>query len=1168
MRLSLSSSSACFLLVAAAFTGSVSSQNIRSRLLGDEASYKQVRRTNRKAQSVIEIPEQTDAAYAIRNNHVTTIWNRDHENHPIVKELETIFAEELDHWDRMLDAYSLPPTKPPTSNPPTAKPPVEEPSSIPSPPVESPSSVPSYLPTPAPSDEEAEEPTNEPNTPTNIQTYTPTPADIPATSPTAAPSTTAPSVSGPTAETPRPTTLPATTWDILLSRPDQFSTLIAVAEAVRFDGALRSDEDRTIFAPSNDAFRNLLPADLLEKYFDFEKWTDEYIVRLLFCHDIAGSIIFSFQFQNGTKVLPCLDFLDPAYLITTPPLQISKNTMPTPANVTEGDLLARNGVVHVIDQVLTNSFLRLALPAAANAFGGFEILLDLIDTAGLLDVLSGPGPFTVFAPPDEVFLGYGEGFIEDLKADQETLRQVLLNHVVTDIIIPCCQADGATFESAAGFPIVIADVEATEVRNFTVNGVNTIPVLTGLLASNAKVNAISDILFLPTSPVAPVIPPTDSPVVAPTEAPVIQPTDSPGAAPATTWGIITSRPEEFATFIAASEATGFDAVLQETINRTVFVPNEAAFGSVMPAGLLEKYFDFDTWTREYMEILLFCHELTDAVILSTDLSNGTTISPCMDLIDPGVVVTTPPPRLSKETMPEAADIVEVDLIADNGVVHVIDQVITNSFLRYDFVAAATFAGGYTILLELLELTGLNDFASGTGPFTIFAPPDEVFESYGEDFINDLKADINGTTNLLLNHVVPNIIIPCCLDETSEFFSAAGVGLVLGNFNPNNPSEYTVSGIATIPAGTDLLTSNAKVNTISDILFPVSIADPPTFSPTPKDNTVPPTPGEPGSRAPSTAETLAPSSVSAEPTDFGPTLGPLPAETVWDVVVGSSDQFATFISAAEAVGYDELLRTTSEITVFVPNEDAFNNMMPPDLLVKYFSFDVWTAEYIIMLLACHDIAGAAILSSELTNGAEFANCMDLIDPEFRFSSPPPMIEKSTMPVPANIVGPDQESLNGVVHTVDQVLTTSFLRFDMPSAAEALRTFSILLELVVLTDLLTFVSGEGPFTIFAPSDAVFERYGAEFIDGLKKDVAGTRDLLLNHVVADQIVPCCLEEATEFTSAAGFPLVLDEFSRSNSNIFTVNGIDTNPMLANFLTSNAKINEITDFLLPPNLQ
>ena len=751
----------------------VSSQSIRTNSLR-----KQNHRSNNK--NVIEIDEK-------KSNH-NSHHQIPYEHSDLEVELHNILKEDFDHWDRMLGVgyQSYVPTSPPVTV--------------------------TYPPTPAPV------------IPPTTVTYPPTPAPI--VPPTTV--TYSPTEYSPTAIPGEPTPiLPATLWDIITSRTEEFTVLIAVSEAVGYDKILRNAVDKTLFAPNNQAFENVVPIDLLDKYLDFDLWTDEYISRLLFCHDIAGSIIFSFQFQNGTKVMPCVDVLDPSLLVTMPPLQLSKSTMPVPATVIEGDLLAQNGVMHVIDQVLTNSFLRLALPEAAAAFGGFGILLALVEATGLFDFVNGPGPFTIFAPQDSVFEGYGQEFIDLLFDDVNATRQILLNHVVPDLIIPSDVSDGTTFVSAAGFPLVIDNINPDAPREYTVNGVATFPALTGLLVSNAKVNTITDFLFIPTTTGAPVAPPTDEETPAP--APVVA-TDAPVPSDSTTWDIIKSRPMEFSTYIAAAETIGFDVVLQQSTDRTVFVPNDSAFESVTPSDLISKYLDVEIWSKEYIEVLLFCHELTDAVVLSTDLTNGTDIRPCTDLISPVVTITLPPPMMSKTTMPVPANIVEVDLVADNGVVHVIDQVITNSFLRYNVVEAAEFAGGYSILMELLELTGLLEFATGPGPFTLFAPPDSVFEAKGQEFIDALKVDIEGTRTVLLNHVVPDIIIPCCMEGTAEYESAAGFPIVLTNFNPANPSDFTVNGIETIPAATDLLTSNSKINTVSDIILPptdVPVTAPPS-----------------------------------------------------------------------------------------------------------------------------------------------------------------------------------------------------------------------------------------------------------------------------------------------------------------------------------------------------
>jgi uncharacterized surface protein with fasciclin (FAS1) repeats len=62
---------------------------------------------------------------------------------------------------------------------------------------------------------------------------------------------------------------------------------------------------------------------------------------------------------------------------------------------------------------------------------GFETLTAAIDAAGLEEVLTEGGPFTVFAPTDEAFAKLPEGTVEALLKDKEALKQVLLYHVVS-----------------------------------------------------------------------------------------------------------------------------------------------------------------------------------------------------------------------------------------------------------------------------------------------------------------------------------------------------------------------------------------------------------------------------------------------------------------------------------------------------------------------------------------------------------------------------------------------------------------------------------------------------------------------------------------------------------------------------------------------------------------
>jgi uncharacterized surface protein with fasciclin (FAS1) repeats len=62
--------------------------------------------------------------------------------------------------------------------------------------------------------------------------------------------------------------------------------------------------------------------------------------------------------------------------------------------------------------------------------GSFETLVAALQAAGLVGVLSGEGPFTVFAPTDAAFAALPEGALEALLADKEALTAVLTYHVI------------------------------------------------------------------------------------------------------------------------------------------------------------------------------------------------------------------------------------------------------------------------------------------------------------------------------------------------------------------------------------------------------------------------------------------------------------------------------------------------------------------------------------------------------------------------------------------------------------------------------------------------------------------------------------------------------------------------------------------------------------------
>jgi uncharacterized surface protein with fasciclin (FAS1) repeats len=129
----------------------------------------------------------------------------------------------------------------------------------------------------------------------------------------------------------------------------------------------------------------------------------------------------------------------------------------------------------------------------------FTILVEAVTAAGLVETLSGPGPFTVFAPTDEAFaallteLGLSKAA---LLADTALLTSVLTYHVVS----------GALRAEDVGALAKPAKVATVQGATFTVDDSLTITdarerraqlVATDLIASNGVIHAIDTVLLPP-----------------------------------------------------------------------------------------------------------------------------------------------------------------------------------------------------------------------------------------------------------------------------------------------------------------------------------------------------------------------------------------------------------------------------------------------------------------------------------------------------------------------------------------------------------------------------------------------------------------------------------------------------------------------------------------------
>lgn len=121
--------------------------------------------------------------------------------------------------------------------------------------------------------------------------------------------------------------------------------------------------------------------------------------------------------------------------------------------------------------------------------GNFATLVTAVQAAGLVDVLKGDGPFTVFAPTDDAFAALPEGTIEALLADIEQLTAILTYHVVPGMVMSGDLSDGMMAATVNGAEIMIGTMNGV-----TVDGANVIAA--DIKASNGVIHVI-DAVILP-----------------------------------------------------------------------------------------------------------------------------------------------------------------------------------------------------------------------------------------------------------------------------------------------------------------------------------------------------------------------------------------------------------------------------------------------------------------------------------------------------------------------------------------------------------------------------------------------------------------------------------------------------------------------------------------------
>ena len=423
---------------------------------------------------------------------------------------------------------------------------------------------------------------------------------------------------------------PQTIVDLAVATED-LSNLVAALTQAGLVSALQGDGPFTVFAPTNAAFEAFLNDNGFASVADVPA---DVLTQVLLNHVVSGKFLST---DLSTSYVSSLSTAGPdganlSLFIDT----ASGVTVNGISDVVTPDIEASNGVVHIVNAVI--GLPTIVDHAVANP--SFTSLVGALTSGGnttFTDLLSGDGPFTVFAPVNDAFTAF-------TNPNGNELNNILANHVISG---------AAAFSTGLANSYVNtlgtnADGDNLSLyvntdSGVTLNGSSDVA-LADVVAVNGVIHAVDAVIDIPTVVTFAVADPTFAPLVA-----------------ALTDG---------------TPGTDFVSVLSGTGPFTVFAPTDTAFQALLDSNpAWNQVSDID----EALLTAVLNHHVVSGNVRSGDLNNpGDTTAPTLE--GDNITITLPGTGGNIADVTDGAGntgigIIAVDVQAGNGVIHVLNQVL-------------------------------------------------------------------------------------------------------------------------------------------------------------------------------------------------------------------------------------------------------------------------------------------------------------------------------------------------------------------------------------------------------------------------------------------------------------------------------------------------------------
>lgn len=273
--------------------------------------------------------------------------------------------------------------------------------------------------------------------------------------------------------------------DLVVSSPN-FSTLEAAVLKGNVATTLSGNGPFTVFAPENESFTNSgITSSVLESL------SADQVKDILLYHTLSSRVNAA-SIQTGTNAVKTANGKD---------IYVTKNNNGVFVNgwkVTQADINASNGVIHAIERVLMPAPGNIVDVAQGNQNLSYLVAAVLRASQGstnVAQVLTGAGPYTVFAPTNQAFIDAGFATIAAIQAaDPNTLANILTYHVLSARAFSSDLTNGQTLTTVNGGTLAVQLGTGASIKG---NNNSTSAQITGMnmMATNGVVHVIDKVLL-------------------------------------------------------------------------------------------------------------------------------------------------------------------------------------------------------------------------------------------------------------------------------------------------------------------------------------------------------------------------------------------------------------------------------------------------------------------------------------------------------------------------------------------------------------------------------------------------------------------------------------------------------------------------------------------------